>query len=280
MPSPPINAWDGHMHIVDTKRFPLSSNANYKPHEASLESALINARELNLPKLVFVQPSPYGTDNACLIDALKAVGSHRGRGVVALDPAQTSPEKLREWHTLGVRGVRLNFKSMGQKPSQQDITQLLQAYADALRPMKTWILQLYVDLAVLVDIEPILPRLGVKVVFDHYGSPPVVNSDPTQLLGWQSLIRMMQSGLAYVKISAPYRLSTDPSYADLEHMTKELLQVRGGKSVVFASDWPHTRYEGVCISLFMENCLKWCDHDQSLSNNLFRDNAKALWDVE
>ena len=280
MLKPPSNAWDSHIHVVDTKRLPLSSKARYKPHEASLESALANARELNLPKLVFVQPSPYGTDNSCLLDALKAVGSHRGRGVVVIDPQQTSLEKLQKWHKLGVRGVRLNFKSMGRTPSQQEISQLLQAYTDVLRPMKTWTLQLYVDLAVLVDIEPILPKLGVKVVFDHYGSPPAVNNHPSQLLGWQSLIRMMQSGLAYVKISAPYRLSTDPSYADLEHMTKELLEVREGKSVVFASDWPHTRYEGVSALPFVEKCLEWCDNDEDLSNNLFRDNAKLLWDVK
>ena len=276
----PTGAWDSHMHVIDTKRFPLLENASYKPHDATLHSAIANADRLKLPNLVFVQPSVYGTDNSCLLEALKAVGPRHGRGIVVFDPRETSLDTLQGWHTLGVRGVRLNLKSVGKKMSQDELAQTLREHADAVRPMKTWVLQLYVDLAVSADLEPLLPELGIKVVLDHYGSPPAIDVDPSQLPGWHSLIRMMQSSRTYVKISAPYRLSQDPSYKDLECLTKELLNVNGGRSVVFASDWPHTRFEGVCVESFAENCLEWCDRDETLVNNLFRDNARELWDVK
>ena len=88
---------------------------------------------------------------------------------------------------------------------------------------------------------------------------------------------MMQSPLAYTKISAPYSLSKDPEYKNPEAITKELLQVRDGKGVVFASDWPHTRLEGVDVKPFTERSLEWCDHDEKLKKYFFRDNAKELW---
>jgi predicted TIM-barrel fold metal-dependent hydrolase len=63
-------------------------------------------------------------------------------------------------------------------------------------------------------------------------------------------------------------------------LTKELLKVRGGDGVVFASDWPHTRFEGMDIKPWVEQCLEWCGDDDVLAKKLFRDNAKVLWDVD
>ena len=267
------------MHVTDPLNFPVSKYATYKPHSATLSSALANARHTNLPNLVFVQPSTYGTDNACLLQALETVGLSHGRGVVVIDPENINLDNLHKWHTLGVRGVRLNLKSVNKTLPREELARVLRAYAGVVRPMKTWALQLYVDLAIMDDIERLLPELAVKVVFDHYGHPSSLTPPLSEIPGWNALLRMMQSQLVYVKISAPYRLSKDPEYKDLEVMSKELFQVREGRGVVFASDWPHTRFEGVDIRPFVNNCLEWCGVDEKLRNNLFRDNARELWDI-
>ena len=267
------------MHVTDPLNFPVSKDATYKPHSATLSSALANARQTNLPNLVFVQPSTYGTDNACLLHALETVGLSHGRGVVVIDPENINLDTLHKWHALGVRGVRLNLKSVNKTLPKEELARVLRAYAGVVRPMKTWALQLYVDLALMDDIEPLLPELGIKVVFDHYGQPSSLTPPLSEIPGWNALLRMMQSQLVYVKISAPYRLSKDPEYKDLEVMSKELFQVREGGGVVFASDWPHTRFEGVDIRPFVKNCLEWCGSDEKLRNNLFRDNARDLWDI-
>ncbi|KAL2043427.1 hypothetical protein N7G274_003733 [Stereocaulon virgatum] len=277
----PNDAWDSHIHITDPINFPISSTATYTPHTALLPSALTNAAHLNLPNLVFVQPSTYGTDNTCLLHALKTIGPSKARGVVVIDPAKTTHETLYAWHDLGVRGLRLNLKSVGRKLSKDDLIRLIAEHAEPVRMMKTWALQLYIDLSDIEHIAPLLPSLNIKVVFDHYGSPPTLDSTSlSQLPGWHSLLEMLQSPFAYVKISAPYRLSKDPEFKDLEFVTKELLRVRDGKGVVFASDWPHTRFEGVDVGPFVEMCGEWCGGDQGLRERLFRGNAKVLWDVE
>jgi len=55
---------------------------------------------------VFVQPSTYGRDNACMVDAMKALGSNV-RGIVDIDE-NTSEAELTRLHQAGVRGVRIN----------------------------------------------------------------------------------------------------------------------------------------------------------------------------
>ena len=58
------------------------------------------------PRFVFVQPSAYGRDNACMLDAMRAVGA-KCRGIVDVDENVADAE-LDRLNALGVRGVRIN----------------------------------------------------------------------------------------------------------------------------------------------------------------------------
>ncbi|MCJ1415473.1 hypothetical protein MMC32_001805 [Xylographa parallela] len=276
----PPGSWDSHMHVTDPRLFPIASSATYTPHTATLDQALENASRLSLPNLVFVQPSTYGTDNSCLLDALKRVTPARGRGVVVFDPSTTSLAQLRAWHAVGVRGVRVNLKSVGTSMESTALLELLRRYMNAIRPLGTWSLQLFVDLSIVDQLELLANELnGVKLVIDHLGSPTEVKDQLVEMPGWEALQRMMRNEHVFVKVSAPYRISKDPQYHDLEGLTKALLDVRRGDGVVFASDWPHTRFEGVDVQPWVQRCLEWCQNDVELQSKLFRNNARALWDV-
>ena len=281
-PRIPLDAWDSHMHVTDPASFPIASSATYTPHMAPLSEALKNAARLSLPNLVFVQPSTYGTDNGCLLNSLAHVTPARGRGVIVFDVNQTGLDQLKRWHNLGVRGVRVNLKSVKSEITPEELRKLLKQYIDAIRPLKTWALQLFIDMAIIPQLEPVVAELdgSVKIVIDHLGSPTEVKSNLYDMPGWEDLVKMMRNSNIFVKLSAPYRISDDPQYNDLEALTKELLSSRGGNGVVFASDWPHTRYEGVDVSPWIERCLEWCGNDTPAKNKVFRDNAKALWDVD
>jgi predicted TIM-barrel fold metal-dependent hydrolase len=276
--SVPFGAWDSHMHVCEPSLFPLSASAKYQPHAATLtEAHTIIGTKLGLRKLVLVQPSTYGNDNACLLDALTKVGPSMGRGVVVFDPASTSLAQLKKWHQIGVRGVRVNLKSVSRVMEPEEFQATLLAYANAIRPMKTWVLQLYVDLAMMKQVEPLMEQLEVKVVIDHFGSPE--KGKLSEMQGWDSLLAFMKYPNAFVKISGPYRFSNDPEFKDMEPLAKELFAIRGGKGCVFASDWPHTRFESVDISPWVDRCVEWCDSDTQLLESLFRYNAEELWDV-
>lgn len=287
----PPKSWDSHMHVVEPGRYPLTPDAPYTqstPH--TLPEALAFESSVGISNIVLVQPSIYGLDNSCLLDALRDLGPRRGRAVVAVDPeAPPKPEVLAEWHALGVRGVRLNLESVGRKLSAEELERTLRQYAYILRPLG-WVLQLYVSMDTMADLEKIVPSLGVKVCVDHFGSPDLSpkttvtgrdkegNFDPYSLKGFSSLVSLLRQGNVYVKISAPYRLGENPEERDLKAITKELMSVASNR-LVFATDWPHTRFEELDIQPFMKACLGWCS-DPEMKERLFRRNAEDLWDVD
>lgn len=289
----PPGSWDSHMHIMDGVRYPNYSRKHYTLKERyTLEAALSFESTIGIKNIVVVQPSCYGMDNSCVLDALRDLGPSQGRGVVAFDPDQIEKPTLQEWHRLGVRGVRINLQSVGKRLEKQEMEQTLRRYAEVIKPMG-WVMQLYVPLAMIAELEDIILTLEVRVCFDHFGSPTLpiqqhssgdkapVLQDPYTLAGFSSLVRLLQEADVFTKFSAPYRISGQaPLYSDLDPVSQELLRVAGGNKLVYASDWPHTRFDGMDIRPWTEKALDWCANTEGLTERLFRDNAKDLWDVK
>lgn len=218
-----------------------------------------------------------------MLDALRVLGPRHGRAVVAFDCDTIDTITLTKWHRWGVRGVRVNTQSIGKHIDVEELVATLRRYADIIRPYN-WVLQLYVPLATAEILEDIVPQLGVRVCLDHFGSPDLLDvsytdddSDPYNLRGFRSLVKLLRQGSTYVKLSAPYRISRDNSWKDLEPVARELLKVAGMSRAVFASDWPHTRFEGLDIKPFVEVLLDWCGNDEVLVERVFRCNAEELW---
>ncbi|KAJ5970372.1 uncharacterized protein N7479_000290 [Penicillium vulpinum] len=280
----PPKSWDSHMHVVEPGRFPVSPTAVYKPTPHSLPEALAFESELGVENLVFVQPSIYGTDNSCLLDALRKLGPSRGRGVVVVDPATVKPETLNEWHKLGVRGLRINLQSVGKVMDKNELEETLLQHAELARP-RGWIIEIYLPLKMISMVESILPRLGVRICIDHFGCPELATWDgdasafnPYNLPGFSSLISLLRAGRTYVKVSAPYRLSKDHQMRDLQAMAREFLSVAPNR-VIYATDWPHTRFSRVDISPFTECCLELCATKPGLAERLFRRNTEEMLGV-
>ncbi|KAI8302692.1 2-pyrone-4,6-dicarbaxylate hydrolase [Colletotrichum sp. SAR11_59] len=230
--------------------------------------------------MVFVQLSTYGNDNKWMLESLKETGPARGRGVVAFDPERVELQTLKEWHDLGVRGVRVNLRSSKTVLSKSEIQNVLRKYAETLRPLKTWSIGLYADMEVLDHVQPLIPELQVKVVLEHFGSPSFLPLDPSKQPGWDALCRMMEDPSVYVKLSAPYLFSADADFSNLESLTKAFFHMRNGAGVVFGSDWPHTKSRGWDAKPFVETVVEWCDGNEELRERLFRGNARELWDIE
>ena len=58
-----------------------------------------------------VTPAVYGTNNECTLDAIRQPRP-RARGVALID-SRTTPRQLVQLGRGGVRGIRLNFESLG-----------------------------------------------------------------------------------------------------------------------------------------------------------------------
>jgi predicted TIM-barrel fold metal-dependent hydrolase len=281
--SVPLGAWDSHIHVIDPEKYPLASGATYKPHPALLPEAIKHAQKIGVPNLVFVQVSTFGTDNSCQLDGLKSVGVSKGRAVIEFNPATVAGEELQSFHEQGVRGVRINLKSVGKELSGDELRELVMQYAKVIAPMKKWALDLHIALAMIPHLEPLLPELhdaGTNIVIDHMGSPPGIKRNMSDHAGWDVMLRLLRKyDNFHVKISAPYRCSRDRGFGSSEVVVRPLLEARQGKGVLWASDWPHTRFYDTDIKPWVDRCLDWCDGDQEVANALFRDNAKLVFDV-
>src|SRR3954447_19675357 len=106
----PRGACDCHVHVFgNPAQFPFAEKRVSTPPLASVEQLLELQRDLHLERVVVVQPSVYGADNACTLDAVRRMGQ-RARAVVVIGE-QTSRGELQEMHGVGARGVRLNLET-------------------------------------------------------------------------------------------------------------------------------------------------------------------------
>ena len=103
----PSFSCDSHFHVFGPAgRYPYGSDIRYQPPLAPLEDYLQLARRLGIEHTVFVQPSAYGRDNACMLDAMREMGA-KCRGIVDIDE-NTPDTELQRLNQAGVRGVRVN----------------------------------------------------------------------------------------------------------------------------------------------------------------------------
>ena len=215
-PSTPVNfavpagACDCHTHIFgDPRRFPLWSGRTYTPETASVTEMRALHRALHSERVVIVNPSIYGTDNSCTLDAVKQFGP--GARAIAVIDEKTSDARLDEMAHSGVRGIRLNFETFGE--ANPDATR--KAFHSAVERVagRKWHIQIYTHLAVIAGLHQEIMAAPVVSVFDHFGG--ALAAQGTAQPGFDEMIDLVRAGKAYVKISGAYRISNKaPDYPD------------------------------------------------------------------
>src|SRR5450631_4366062 len=81
----PPGACDAHVHVFESARqYPSVQKPHYTLPDDNLAKLERMTQALSLDRFVIVQPSYYGTDNSCMLDALNAAGSG-ARGVAMVD---------------------------------------------------------------------------------------------------------------------------------------------------------------------------------------------------
>jgi len=104
----PAGACDSHVHVFEANdRYPSVATPHYTLPDGSLGELRRMTEALSLQRFIIVQPSYYGTDNSCMLDALAAAGA-AARGVVMVEP-NSSEQKLIDLHARGVRALRLDL---------------------------------------------------------------------------------------------------------------------------------------------------------------------------
>jgi predicted TIM-barrel fold metal-dependent hydrolase len=215
----PAGACDCHTHIFgDVRQFPFSPARTYTPAPASVEEMRGLHRALRLDRVVIVQPSVYGSDNACTLDGLRQLGSN-ARGVAVIDD-MTAETTLDDMDRAGVRAIRVSLDSAGQTDLAVS-RRRFQLAVDRITG-REWHIQIYTRLPAIEGIHDQVMASPVPVVFDHFGGAQ--GTLGVGQAGFEALLNLVRVGKAYVKISAPYRSSTQaPDYPDVAPLASALI---------------------------------------------------------
>ncbi|HEY2134003.1 MAG TPA: amidohydrolase family protein [Acetobacteraceae bacterium] len=235
----PDGAGDCHMHVFGPlSAYPPSPRRAYTPRIATLEDWAAMAGRIGLQRQVLVQPSAYGTDNRCMLDAMREAGD-RCRGVAVIDDA-TTDEELHRMQGQGVRGVRINAASIGVDDPTLIAPEIARTMA-RVAPLG-WHIQLFAKLAVIDALADFLATSAVPVVIDHMGlARAELGVDQP---GFAALLALLRSGPCWVKLSGVYRMSSAaPGHEDAAPIAKALMAANPGRAI-WGTDWPHTGEHG------------------------------------
>jgi len=230
----PSGACDCHTHIFgDARQFPWTAARVYTPEPASIAEMRSLHRALHMERVVVVQPSVYGTDNACTLDAVRQLGQ-RARAVAVINERAPS-SALDALDAAGVRGIRLNLATAGQTDAGRARDRLLRSVEQLAG--RNWHIQMYTAMAVIEAIRDRIAESPVPIVFDHFGGAQAALG--TAQPGFDALLGLLRAGKAYVKISGAYRSSNAaPDYADVVPLAKALIAANPQR-ILWGSDWPH-----------------------------------------
>jgi len=231
----PRGACDSHVHVVgDPVTYPMIPNRVYTPPTATADELLALQKFLHLDRVVIVTPSFYGTDNSASLDALKHLGRERARVVAVVDETTPAPA-LEAMARSGVSGLRVNLATRGEN----DPVAASKKFQTGINLAKAhgWHVQIYSGLAVIAAVSTELAAAPVTLVLDHFGGADAALG--TGQTGFDTLLSLVRSGVAYVKISGAYRASKRaPDYADVVPLAKALVAANPDR-IVWGTDWPH-----------------------------------------
>jgi D-galactarolactone isomerase len=268
----PPGACDTHMHFYDD-RFPMAPTALLKPPNATVAEYRALQQRLGLSRTVIVQPSTYGTDNRCTLEAMAALGAG-ARGVAVVDTSVSDAE-MERLTKAGMRGIRFHMLKGGALP--WDILDTMAARVHEFG----WHVQLQLDGRDLPEREAQIKRLPGTLVVDHVGK--FLEPVPVDHAAFSVLTRLVDNGRTWVKLSAPYEVSKKgpPNYDDVGALAKALIKLAPDR-MVWASNWPHpsvSKEQAPDDAVLLDTLLDWAPDDK-MRNRILADNPAKLYGFE
>jgi 2-pyrone-4,6-dicarboxylate lactonase len=274
---PPAKSCDSHFHVFGpAERYPYGPELRYKPPLAPLDEYLTVARHLGIERMVFVQPSAYGRDNTCMLDAMQELGDENCRGIVDIDD-DVSDAEMDRLDTIGVRGVRINTSPVKQ-PEAGYAAKLVQRIErmDARCAELGWHLDFLAPGWLTEELMPTFRKLKVNFSIAHMGL--FYAAGGVAQPGFQELSNLLKygNGQAWVKFTGAYRMATWPDYEDATPMAHALVAAAPDR-LLWGSDYPHLSFADRVSSVSLFNLLATWAPDEAVRNAILVDNPRRLF---
>jgi len=270
----PAGAIDSHAHIFATAdEYAYSSARGYTPPEATLENYLELHKALGgIEKAVLTQPSVYGVDNSCMLDAVEKMDG-KFLAVVAVD-ASVTDSQLEEFHERGARGARVNLVDKGGNPF--DGSRAVQKFTDRIKDMG-WHLEVLINVHKFDDLRATMNGMAVDVSFGHLGYMKTDN--PIEHPGFQDFLNLLRDGKGWAKMTGTYRITTSPTtpYDDVIPFAQALIAANEDR-IVWGTDWPHPAVKGNMPNdgALLDQLADWAP-TEALRKKILVDNPRSLY---
>jgi D-galactarolactone isomerase len=265
----PAGTTDTHIHFYKSGYATLPGTP--QPADASVEDYRQVMAWLGIKRVVIVQPNAYGDDNSLTMDSVAALGADIARAVVVVKPG-IADERLDALTKGGARGARIMALHGGTVGLDG-----LDAVAAQVHNFG-WHCIVQIDGRDFPQHEAQLMRLPGTFVIDHVGKflEPVTTDDPS----FKSLLRILDTGRAYIKISAPYETSKTggPAYEDVGALAKALIRHAPDRTL-WATNWPHAqaaKFGYPNDAGLMDLLLDWAPDETAIAKMLV-DNPARLY---
>ncbi len=265
----PENSCDCHHHIYDS-RFPFAPEDTRLLPDATLDDYLRFKKRLGIQRHILVQPSSYGTDNRCLLEALARAGdSARGEAVVT---DRVSDAELDALEQAGVTGVRFNLGA-GSATTPEMMLPLAHRLAE-----RGWHLQVHACADRLWALRPLLRQMPGNLVIDHFFRLP--QPEPMAHPAWRLAWELINQGRCWVKLSGLYHQSQRDDVSDMSAVIKSFLS-EATERVLWGSDWPHPSLISANKkmpddALILSKIFHWASNEQ-VRHKLFVANPAELY---
>ena len=267
----PAGACDTHVHFYGPlSRYPVAPQAAYDVPDATPEEFISLQRAAGVSRAVVVHAVASGRDNRRTLDVL-CEHPDRFRGVLTPPLALPTDQQLASWDRIGVRGIRFSYTGSAQPDMKIDLA--------LVRRIATlgWHAQVHVEHDQILELEGLLSDLPGSVVIDHMARIPATGAVSSK--AFAALLRLLDRGNVWVKLSAPMRLSAEPGppYRDVGEMARALVD-HAPERLVWGSDWPHVNFPGPIPSYdqLLQLIEDWVP-DFELRKRILVDNACELY---
>jgi predicted TIM-barrel fold metal-dependent hydrolase len=261
----PENAADCHHHIYDS-RFPVDPRAKLRPADATVAEYGLLQKRIGTTRNVIVQPSTYGVDNRCMLDALRQFGATKTRAIAVVN-TEVSDATLKQLQAAGVCGIRFNLIQRGV--TTEDMIEPLAKRISGLG----WHVEINASAEQVRAAIPVWKSLPAPVVFDHMGHVPAP-AEPV----FAAIAELLQRGKCWIKLSGAY-MDTKvgaPTYADRGEVAKAYIK-EAPERLVWGTDWPHpTTTNKPDDAVLLDLLAQWCPNEAVLRRILV-DNPAELY---
>ncbi len=271
----PQLACDSHFHVFGpAELYPYGTDLRYKPPLAPLEDYLALSRRLGFERWVFVQPSAYGRDNACMLDAMRNVPGCRG----IVDVHEAAPDvELEALNAAGVCGVRVNVPPV-KLPEAGFAAALLPRIErlDARCAEIGWKLDFLLPGWLTEELMGALRRLKADFMLAHMGM--FLAKDGVNQRGFRQLLDLLRhgEGRCWVKLTGLYRISVAPGFADAGPMMQALVEAAPDR-MIWGSDYPHLSFADRVGTVELFNFFGRLVPDEGARRKVLVDNPQQLF---